>query len=114
MSTSFYSASIEVTDFWGVKLSDATLEVRVNREQYDKAYNEGEVKGKIVNPRSEFPYVLIELGKKTNYKARSKDDPNTDFKRFVKCHVWATDTEEKLNDELFFKDAEGITVIIYC
>lgn len=114
LSTGFNSVSIRVADFWGVKLDYTTLELRVSRDEFLQACSDGDVKGKIVKPGTEFPYIFVELGKETNYRTRIKDDANTEFRRFIKCHVFATDTEEKLNSWQFLRDAEGVTVIIYC
>ena len=114
LSTGFNSASIRVADFRGVKLNYTTLELRVSRDEFLQACSEGDVKGKIVEPGVEFPYIFAELGKETKYKARIKDDQNTEFRRFIECHIFATDTEEKLDNWQFLRDVKGVTVIIYC
>lgn len=98
----------------GVKLDYTILELRVSRDEFLQACTGGDVKGKVVKPGVEFPYVFAELGKETSYKARTKDDPNTEFRRFVGCHAFATDTKEKLDNWKFLRDVKGVAVIIYC
>lgn len=98
----------------GCEVDQTVLEIKVSRDQFLKACSNREVKGKNLERGVALPYVTVELGEETNYRARTKDDPKTEFRRFVRCYVWATDTEEKRDKEEFLVDGGGVTVIIYC
>jgi hypothetical protein len=59
-------------------------------------------------------YVYAKLGQEVSYNPRHNDDPKTEYKMFRNCELSYTDTEEKLDDALFFTATTEALLIVYC
>lgn len=88
------------------------LRVKVSREDFANAETDGWVDGQ-VQGRSGF-WVYVELGKEVEYTPQPKDDPKTEYRRFLKCDVFYATSQEMLEDGKWQASDNNVTVIIYC
>jgi hypothetical protein len=89
----------------------SAIRVKAIREEFDAAISDGCVYGEVI--RQTTFYVYVELGKEIEYNLSPKDDPNTEYKMFISCNVFFTQTQEQLDREEYVSESLNSTVIIY-
>lgn len=89
-----------------------TLELKVDSGEFKAACEDGEVYGKIIV--ADLQYVYAELGKEIKYISRRIDNEKTRYRKFMNCHAFFANTQEKVDNGDFSKDVSGIKIIIFC
>lgn len=88
------------------------IRVQTELAEFSAAESNGYVYGQI-RRSAVFP-VYVVLGTETPYTLSTKDDPKTQYRRFVNCTVYYAETEEQLDGEQYLAVELGVTVVIYC
>lgn len=88
------------------------LKLKVSREDFTEAKTDGWVDGQVRGQSALWAYV--ELGKKVKYIPHPKDDPKTEYKRFIRCNVFYAESQQMLENEEWQAEDYNVTVIIYC
>jgi hypothetical protein len=89
----------------------SAIRIKAIREEFDAAISDGCVYGEVI--RQTTFYVYVELGKEIEYNLNPKDDPNGEYKMFVNCNVFFTQTQEQMDREDYVSENLNLTVIIY-
>jgi len=90
-----------------------TLRVKaLSRKEFEAACAGGCVYGELRGKRE--LYVYAELEAEREYIPSPKDNPNTEYKMFVRCSVFFAKTKEQLfNDDFEAEDLPNVTVVVY-
>lgn len=84
----------------------------LSRKEFDAACANGCVYGEYQGKRG--VYVYTDLGMEKEYISSQRDNPNTNYKMFVRCSVFFAKTKEQLFDGDFeAEDLPNVTVVVY-
>ena len=84
----------------------------LSRAEFNAAIADGCVYGQYQGKRG--VYVYAELGPEKEYISSPRDNPNTDYKMFVRCSVFFAKTKEQLfNGDFEAEDLPNVTVVVY-
>lgn len=89
------------------------VRIKASNAEFEAACAGGCVYGELRGKRG--LYVYAELGAEREYIPSPKDNPDTEYRMFVRCNVSFAKTSEQLaNGDFEAEELPDATVVIYC